>query len=154
MYHQIMTTIIWIHIHDVIDDVTRSQNRSNFEIDISPSLFALQRRSKAQNVRYAHGYLSGILSFRYNFRQKSLSRAQNGGHFKNFEILNTASIWPQIWKYHPKLCQKKYFHDDVIDDVTGWPESRPSIFLYILIITKQRPKISSLNFLCICIMRL
>ena len=26
---------------------------------------------------------------------------------------------------------KKYFHDDdVINDVTGWPQSRPSIFLY------------------------
>ena len=37
MYHQMMTTIIWIHIHDVIHDVTKSQNRSNFEIDISPS---------------------------------------------------------------------------------------------------------------------
>ena len=35
MYHQIMTTIIWEHIHDVIHDVTKSQNRSNFEIDIS-----------------------------------------------------------------------------------------------------------------------
>ena len=64
--------------------------------------------------------------------KKSLSRAQNSGHFENFEILNTASIWPQIWKDRPKLCQKKYFHDDdVIDDVTGWPQSRPSIFLYI-----------------------
>ena len=30
---------LWIYIHDVIDDVTRSQNRSNFEIDISPSIF-------------------------------------------------------------------------------------------------------------------
>ena len=48
-----------------------------------------------------------------------------------FEILNTDSIWPQIWKDHPKLCQKKYFHDDdVIDGVTGWPQSRPSIFLF------------------------
>ena len=54
--------------HDVIDDVTRSQNRSNFEIDISPSIFELERRSKAQNVGNAHGYLSGILNFRYNFR--------------------------------------------------------------------------------------
>ena len=64
--------------------------------------------------------------------KKSLSRAQNSGHFKNFEILNSASIWPQIWKDRPKLCQKKYFHDDdVIDDVTGWPQSRLSIFLYI-----------------------
>ena len=32
--------------HDVIDDVTRSQNRSNFESDISPSIFKLERRSK------------------------------------------------------------------------------------------------------------
>ena len=91
--------------------------------------------------------------------KKSLSRAQNGGHFEHFEIWNTASIWPQIWKYRPKLCKKKYFHDDdVIDDVTGWPQSRPSIFLYIwnniFMITTQRARISSLNFLCICIMRL
>ena len=28
--------------------------------------------------------------------KKSLSPAQNGGHFDNFEILNTALIWPQI----------------------------------------------------------
>ena len=60
----------------------------------------------------------------------------------------------------PNYAKKKYFHDDdVIDDVTGWPQSRPSIFLYIwnnniFMITKQRAKISSLNFLCICIMRL
>ena len=61
--------------------------------------------------------------------KKSLWWAQNGGHF---EILNTASIWPQIWKDRSKLCPKRYFHDvDVIDDVTGWPQSRPSIFLYI-----------------------
>ena len=119
------------HTHDVIDDVTRSQSGSNFEIDISPSTFELQRRSKAQNVGNAHGYLSGIFNFRYNFRSKSLSRAQNGGHFENFEILNTASIWPKTWKDRPKLCKKKYFHDDdVIDGVTGWPQSRPSIFLY------------------------
>ena len=65
-----------------------------------------------------------------------------------------------MWKDCPKLYQKKYFHDDdVIDDVTGWPQSRPSIFLYkwnnnFFMITKQRAKISSLNFLCICIMRL
>ena len=68
MYHQIITTIIWIHIYNVIDEVTRSQNKSNFEIDISPSIFELQRRSRALNVGNAHGYLSGIFTFRYNFR--------------------------------------------------------------------------------------
>ena len=45
--------------HDVIDDVTRSQSRSNFEIDISPSILELQRRSRPQNVGNAHGYLPG-----------------------------------------------------------------------------------------------
>ena len=54
--------------HDVIDDVTRSQSGSNFEIDISSSILELQRRSKAQHVRNAHGYLSDTFNFRYNFR--------------------------------------------------------------------------------------
>ena len=65
--------------HDVIDDVTRSQSRSNFEIDISPSIFELERRS------------------------------ENGGHFEKFGISNTAANWPEIWKDRPKLCQKVYF---------------------------------------------
>ena len=117
--------------HDVIDDVTRWQNNSNFEIGISPSIFELERRSKTPNIGNANGYRSGMFNFRYNFRWKSLSQAQNGGHFENIEILNTASIWPQIRKDRPKLCQKKFFHDDdVIDDVTGWPWIRPSTFLY------------------------
>ena len=116
--------------HDVIDDVTRSQSKSNFEIDISPSIFELERRSKAQNIGNASGYLFDIFNFRYDFHWKSLSRAQNGGHFENLAILNTASISPQIWKDRPKLYHKKYFswwwrhrwrH--------GGLESRSSIFL-------------------------
>ena len=43
-----------MRIHDVIGDVTRSQSGSNFEIDISPSIFELERRSKAQNVGNAN----------------------------------------------------------------------------------------------------
>ena len=54
--------------HDVIDDVTRSQIRLDFESDISPSIFELERRSKAQNVGNAHGFLSDIFNFRYNYR--------------------------------------------------------------------------------------
>ena len=34
--------------HDVIDDVNGSQSRSNFETDICPSIFELERRSKVQ----------------------------------------------------------------------------------------------------------
>ena len=32
MYHEIIATILQICIHDVIDDVNRSQNRSNFKL--------------------------------------------------------------------------------------------------------------------------
>ena len=92
--------------------------------------------------------------------KKSLSRAQNDGHFENFEIFNTASIWPQIWKDRPKLWKKKYFYyDDVINDVTGWPQIR-TLYSFIneittfFMITKKQAKISSQNFLCIGIVRL
>ena len=71
-------------IHDLMEDITRSQRRSNFEIDISLLIFELEHPSKAQNVRNANGYLSGIFDIAYNFQQKSLLRAQNGGHFENF----------------------------------------------------------------------
>ena len=50
--------------HDIINDVTRSQSRSNFEIDISPSIFELGRRSKTQNIGNANDYLSGRFDFR------------------------------------------------------------------------------------------
>ena len=76
-------------------------------------------------------YVDVGLNFRYNFRFKNAPEPQNGDHFENFQIINTASIWHQKWKDHPKLCKKKYFQDDdVIDDVTGRPQSRSSIFLY------------------------
>ena len=68
----------------IIDDVLMSQNKSNFEIDTSPSIFELERRSKAQNVGNASGYLFDIFNFRYNFR------AQHGVPFENlFDLLNT-----------------------------------------------------------------
>ena len=73
--------------HDIIDDVTRSQSRSNFKIDISPPIFDLERRSKAQNVGNANGYLSGITSHKKVCRELKIAAI-----LKIFEILNTASI--------------------------------------------------------------
>ena len=119
------------HTHDVIDDVTRSQSRSNLKL-----IYLLQYLSYSVDQKLKMSEMLMVIFLVYSTScitsgKKSLSRAQNGGHFKNFIILITASIWPQIWKDRPKLCEKKYFHDDdVIDGVTGWPQSRPSIFLY------------------------
>ena len=146
--------------HDVIDDVTRWQSRPHFEIDISPSIFELEHRSKDHNAGNANGYLSDIFNFRYNFQWKSLSRAPNVGHFENVEILNTASIWSQIWNDRPKLC-KKIFFMMMTSSMTsqGGLEFGP-IYSFIneittfFMVTKKRAKISSLNFLCISIMRL
>ena len=90
MYHEVIAMIIQIRIDDFIDDVTGSQNRSNFEIDISTWIFGLQRRSKALNVGNAPGYLTGIFNFRYNFREK------------RFVELNMATIL-KILKYQTQL---------------------------------------------------
>ena len=62
------------------------------------SLMASSMTSPGHNV----GQIMKLMYIR-----QYLSRAQNGDNFENFEILNTASIWPQIWKNCPKLCQRK-----------------------------------------------
>ena len=73
-------------VHDVIDDVIRSKNRSNFEIAITPSIFELECRTKSQKIGNGMAYLGVGLNFRYNFRFKRSPWPQNGGHFENFEI--------------------------------------------------------------------
>ena len=51
-------------------------------------------------------------------------------------ILKILKYWTQLqfdlrFERSSQIMQKKFFHDDdVIDDVTGWPQSRPSLFLY------------------------
>ena len=146
--------------HDVIDDVTRLQNRSNFESDISPSIFELERWSKAQMSEMLMAIFLVYSTFGITSGKKSLSRVQNGGQFENFEIFNTASIWPQIWKDRPKICQKSIFMmmTSSMTSQGGFKVGPLYSFINEIItffmITKQRAKISSLNFLCICIIRL
>ena len=66
------------HTHDVIDDVTRSQSRSNFESDISPSIFELQRRSKLKMSEMLMAIFlvystSGITSGKKNCRELKMA---------------------------------------------------------------------------------
>ena len=92
--------------------------------------------------------------------KKSLSRAQNGGHFENFEILNTASIWPQMWKDRPKVCQKSIFMMMTSSMTSQGGLKVGPLYSFIneittfFMITKKRATILSLNFLCVCIMSL
>ena len=61
---------LWLHLYKRVfmTSLMRSQGRSDFEIDISPLIFELQRRSKAQNVRNIHGYIAVIFNFLYDIR--------------------------------------------------------------------------------------
>ena len=122
MFHALMTSLMTSQDHKVGHILKLIYLRQYLSYSVDQKLKMSEMLMAIFLVYSTAGTTSG---------KKSLLRAQNCGHFGNFEILNTASIWPQIWKDRPKICQKKSFHDDdVIDDVTGWPQSRPSIFLY------------------------
>ena len=74
-----------INIHDLIDDVTRSQNRSNFEIDISQYLsYSVDQKLKMSEMLMAIFLVYSTSGITFG---KKVCRAQNGGHFENFEIL-------------------------------------------------------------------
>ena len=68
---------------------------------------------------------SGITSGKKN------CRAQNGSHFENFEILNTASIWPQIWKDRPKLCKKIVFFMVMTSSMTSQGGLKVSLYIHV-----------------------
>ena len=72
----------------------------------------------------------GIFNFRSNSRWKCLSRAQNGGHFENSDILNPASMWPQIWKDRPKLYQKVFFMV-MTSSMTSHDDFRGSLHIHV-----------------------
>ena len=57
-----------VMFHALMTSLMTSQGDKVGQIYISPSIFELERRSKAQNVGNANGYLSGMFNFRYNFR--------------------------------------------------------------------------------------
>ena len=127
----ISTMRLWLHLYKYIFMTSLMTSPDHKRCQILKLIFLRQYLSYSvdQKLKMSEMLMAiffGIFNFRYNFRWKSLSRAQNGGHFENSDKLNTASIWLQIWKDRPKLCTKFFFHgDEVIGDVTGWPQSFP-----------------------------
>ena len=105
------TILIYTRIHDVIDDVIRSQNKPK-NISVNISVIILIKYPKCRKW-------SRLSCWHCELKM-------HGGPFENVKISNTTSIWPQIWKDCPKLCYKCIFHgDDIVNDVIGWPESCP-----------------------------
>ena len=94
---------------DVIGDVTSTQSRSNFEIDISPSIFQLESRSELKMSGMLVAILLVYSTSGVTSGKKSLLRPQNGGHSENFIKWNAASFWPQMWKEMMPNDAKKVF---------------------------------------------
>ena len=98
MFHAFMTSSMTSPGHKVGQILKVIYLRQHFNYSVDQQL----KMSEMLMAIFLIYSTSGITSGR------KVCRAQNGGHFENFEILNTASTWPQIWKDRPKLCQKKF----------------------------------------------
>ena len=158
---------VMFHTRDVIDDVTRSQSRSNFEIDISPSIFQLERRSKAQMSEMLMAIFmvystSGINSCKACRELKMMGILKI---FKYQAVKFVANLkWRQFWKFQidlryekiiPNYAQKSFVMVTSSMTSQGGLKFGP-LYSFIneitFFLTKKQAKISSLNFLCIGIM--
>ena len=101
MFHALMTSSMMSPGHKV-DQILKL---------ISPSIFQLERRSKAQNIENAHGYLAGIFNVQY-YSQLKVCRK-----LKMAAILNTLT---SDLKRVSQIRENNIFRcDDVINNTTG-----------------------------------
>ena len=123
MYHQIMTTIIWIHIHDVIHDVTKSQNRSYLK-----SIYLRQYLNYGVDQKLKMSEMLMAISLVYSSSGITSGKKKFVG-LKKAAILKILKYQTQLQfdlryeKIVPNYANKVFYGDDVIDDVTGWPQS-------------------------------
>ena len=128
-YRGILIISIQIHIYDVTDDVTKSQGNSNFKITMYPSIFQIEHGSKAQSIGKAQGWLP---CWYIKLPVSLPAKKKNCRDFKMTTISKILKFHTQLQfdlryeKIVPNYTKKGIFHgDDVIDDVTGWPEICP-----------------------------
>ena len=97
MFHELMTSLMTSHDHKISQILQLIYLRQYLSYSVDQN-FKMSEIPMAIFLVYS---TSGITS-----GKKRMSRAQNGGHFENFPISNTASILPQIWIDRPKQCKK------------------------------------------------
>ena len=118
MFHVLVTSSMTSPGHKVVQILKLIYLRQSFS-------YSVDQKLKISEIILAILLASSIIS------GKKLFATSKWRPFWKFEIWNAASFWPQIWRDGPKLCQKSILHgDDVIDDVTGWPQNRPTIFMF------------------------
>ena len=121
MYHRIVISFVSIRIHDVIDDVISFHYRPNLWTAIFPFISQL-KYLKCRNFSW-RSCLHIPLSISHPV--KKVCR-----NLKMTTFLNMSKYYPQYEvdiRYEMivlNYARAKYFDgDDVIDDVTGWPEN-------------------------------
>ena len=71
-------------MHDVIDDVTRSQNRSNLKLMYLRQYLSYSLDQKLKMSEMLMAIILVNLQIPVYFPVKKVCRAKNGGHFENF----------------------------------------------------------------------
>ena len=132
MFHALMTSSMTAPGHKVCQILKLIYLRQYLSYGVDQKLKMLKMLMAICLVYSTSGVTSG----------KKCSRALNS-HFENFEILITASIWPQIWKDRPRLCHKKRIFMIMTASMTSHGDLKvgkdiiikPSVHMYHEIIT-------------------
>ena len=137
-----------------------SPGQKDFEIDISPSIFELELRSKAQ-------MLEMLMAIFLVYSTSGITSGKKVCHeLKIAAILKILKYQTQLQfdlrykKIFPNYAKKSIFMMMTSSMTSQGDLKVGPLYSFIneittfFMITKQRAKISSLNFLCICIMRL
>ena len=96
MFHALMMSLMTSQDHRVGQILKLIYLRHYLSYSVDQKLKMSEMRMAIFLVYSTSGTTSG----------KKFVASSNGAYF---EILYTASIWPQIWKDRPKLCQKSIF---------------------------------------------
>ena len=110
-------------------DITRSQSRSTFKIDISMSIFELERRSKAKNVENANGNFSGIFNFGITSGKKFLANSKWRPFWTFWNIKHSLKLTSDMER-SSQIMQKKLSMMMTLSMTSQGGLSRPFIFLY------------------------
>ena len=147
MYHWIVNLPLQTIVDCFGDDVIWSPNKSKLWTVIALSIFELEHGSKVQNVTNTDGYLCSIFKFRCHFRLNFIATSRWRPFWKRQNIKHSFNLTSEMKRASQMMHGKAFHADKFIDDVTGWPQSRLSIFHYkwkmtFFVITEERTKIS------------
>ena len=121
MFHALMTSFITSQDHKVGQILKLIYLRQYYSYSVDQKLKISQMLMTIFLVYSTSGITSG---------KKIVSSSKWRPYWIFFNIKHSFNLTSDM-KRSSQIMPKKVFHDDdLIHDVTGWPQSRPSIFFY------------------------